>query len=59
MINEAEISGYKMCYKMGEDVTCDEFCTQATEGRTVEGRIAGTLRKTVLSKQGRVNLMFF
>ena len=54
MINVAEISGYKMCYNMSEDVTYDEYCTLATEGRTMEGHNAVTLRKTVLSKQRRV-----
>ena len=43
-----------MCYNMREDVTYDEFCTRATEDRNIEGRIAATLRKTVLSKQRNV-----
>ena len=54
MINEAEISGYEMCYNMHYGFTYNGFCTRATEGKTMEGRIAVTLRKTFLSKQGRV-----
>jgi len=54
VINEAEISGYKMCYNMHYGVTYDGFCTRATEGKSMEGRIAVALKKTFLSKQGKV-----
>ena len=45
MINEAEISGYKMCYNMHYGVTYDGFCTRATEGKSMEGRIVVALKK--------------
>ena len=45
-------------YNMHYGFTCDGFCTRAREGKTMEGRIAITLRKTFLSEQVRVVSLF-